>query len=901
MVDNFFDQFDPASSPTGQSAPGNYFDKFDEIQEAPLSPKQQDESALEQGFIDRYPGVNLAEPDANKFTAQLDAFSKAKGLSPADRQAAFNAWATYQTRQGEIDSSSPLPAKVGSALGDALNVWGRGATVAGPWLDELGGQLSGALHAAGLPGMAASEPATAWLRAQNDRVDTEHPGLSFWGQLATGLSTGGVARNLIKTGGPAEKVLGNVVAPFAGMDPASTMAGRIGQTAGVGALYGTNYAMGSADTPELSDRLQYAPEGAATGIATGLALHGLGSGIKRLIPQLDQTGRSPVQETIDGRLRDIQAFDDLGIQQFPPALGDSGTARFARTLEELPIFGSIVKNPRLTTSNDAQAALRTILDQTGAASSDEEAGQLLQHGLDRQANARIADLPAADLQAQGIAPNVVATRPNGMGQAQTQRLAQASLLRNGAPQTAQTTRGVTVPIARPINNIMQVRRTAAGIPGVPGSALTDAELQQVVRPQVQGPPQANGAPAVAPLASSFAARQEALYEQAQRMLPQFTKANGAANPALVPAHNLRQALRLVDGQVANDISGQTTISGPIADRLRSPQSGNFTVSDLQSLRTEIGRRLGNFAPDAKSLDRSQLKALYGAASRDIENGLIDYANRARTNSTLSPQHASYMAPDVAQRAEGALAAFRRADRYTRLGMATMDRFSTLMNANNPEQAARSVLGMLRQKTSNFGAVRAAFAALNPVERQKLSGYIVGSIGRGRPGQAIPEQGFSFSNWATDWHALGPRGQQFLMSQLEPLQARSLRSFANVADRMKFYEATKNHSGTAYSLLGLGGVSALAGHMSPAGFASALLGVLAPPVAGKILTSPVYLRFLTQSFAQGHAGPGAGRVGSAWNQLRMLAGNDKEFGQHILNGVRSVINTGAPQRLMRGGN
>src|SRR5690606_12998691 len=109
--------------------------------------------------------------------------------------------------------------------------------------------------------------------------------------------------------------------------------------------------------------------------------------------------------------------------------------------------------------------------------------------------------------------------------------------------------------------------------------VSDAELNRIVRSPSRD--------------TSFATRSEALYERAWRMMPETMRANATANPHMVAAVNTRQALRGVEQDIANQIAGQGTIEGDLAERILDPRSGNFSIPQLRRIRTEIGRALGN--------------------------------------------------------------------------------------------------------------------------------------------------------------------------------------------------------------------------------------------------------------------------------------------------------------------
>lgn len=696
------------------------------------------------------------------------------------------------------------------------------------------------------------------------------------------------------------------------------------------------------------------------------------------------------------RADDAQAFDRLEIPAFPPAMGDKGTARAARTIEELPVVGRSVKTPRNLTEQgmarvqdeiasslgapaDAEAAGRVmarpgqrtlamqedLARRAGAPADPESAGAVLQRGMDRFRNASISEIdPVALRQLGEIDPTtgrpagVPATRPvateDVMTRGQAQRMRQAEPIRAAeGGGMAQTHRGVEIPMARTRTQVLGQSRTGDVRARTTATDLEDVELQRIV-----------DAPA---REVSFAAKQEALYEQARRKLPPEMKSNGHVNPQMIPTPNLRGAMRGFEQQIANQISGQGTIRGELAQRIMNAHAGNFTFDDLAAIRTELGRSLANFNPMIATLDRGQLKTAYAAASRDMELGLIDISNRAWNRVRLEGNTPKRATVEEARNADAALYAFRRADRFTRAGMSRMERFMQLAGAENPADAARALGRMLNQSSSNAGAVdvvqsvlrqpewqqvsafmvsrwgagqaenivrdfmrltpqaqrqivdavppalrgqmrtmleqsariqraalpqgeegvralgrvlrdktsdharfRAAMDALEPAERQEMAGYLISQLGKGRPGTKEAESSpFTSTHFMTDWEGLGTRGQDLLLSYVPDEAAKKLRDLAKVSARMKYYETTKNYSGTAYTY-GLGGLGSLA-TFDPFVMSSALASYGAAGALGKLMTSSRYLDWLLKT-----------------RQLQTAKGLNRARWDAHVNGLRTIL-------------
>lgn len=581
---------------------------------------------------------------------------------------------------------------------------------------------------------------------------------------------------------------------------------------------------------------------------------------------------SPKTAAINERMRDAAAFNELGVETFAPAFRSKGAARMARTTEEMPVIGGIVKNPKTETETALREAQGRIAADLGAAPTNEQAGYTMQQGLDRFKNARIADLEPGVLRARNIEPNEAINPRDVMSAGAETRAAQAEPIRQSiGGGMAQTNRGVQVPAATTRNQTLQARRTA--------DSMSDAEIETLIR-----------APAAE---TSFGTRQEALYEKAFRSVPDLVRSNGSANPNMLAATNTRQALSGIDQQIGSQIGGQAVIGGKLATRLRNPRAANFPLEDLRAMRTEVGRAIGSLNPQQTTLNSGQLKALYSALSQDIEIGLMDLANRSMLGTRVSNNRPDYVAPEIARRADQALRDFRVADRYTRLGMQRIERFTQILGAKNPEQAMRTLETRMKEGTIDRGMVRAVRDALRPEERQEILGYLVSRMGQGRPGAAEAERGWNIHGFATDWNR-NKSALREMMDGVDPAITRRLEALAQISGRMKYYETTKNYSGTAYAGIPIvGAIGALSsGGMTAVATMIAQVGGMA--AVGKFLASPRYLDWMIKAARTDLAGQTGGpraiasRAPALIAQLERMAANDNSLGPVVLEAL-SIIN------------
>lgn len=519
-------------------------------------------------------------------------------------------------------------------------------------------------------------------------------------------------------------------------------------------------------------------------------------------------------QTIPERLADMQAFRELGMKPFAPSLGSSGTARAGRTIEELPIVGGTVKSPKTDIELKLAETQAQMGRELGSRGSEETTGTMLQKGLERYQGAGLTELDPAAIKAQGVNPYQPLKKAQVLTEKQADNMQAAAPIR-AANQggTAQTSRGATVPTAKPLEQIGK-RRTNV-------EDLSDAQVSGLVKASSRD--------------TSFAARGEALYESAWRKIPDRMRKDDSANPNRTGWKNLQNALREIEGETNNQIAGQNTLTGELAQRIMTARS-HTSVGELRSIRTELGRTLGNFGQFDIGLDRTQLKRLYAAASRDMEAGLTDIANRAWLGTQSKGK--DFVKVAEARKADAALFEFRRADRYFRQGMERIDRFMSVLGAKTPNEAAKKVVTALKEKTANPQMLREITRSLRPEEANALRGYVIEQLGRGRAGANMAEAGFNINNWATDFNAImsHPGGREF-MQGLPGGVAKKLQNMARVVNRMKYYEATKNFSGTAYT--GLGVLPLLSGDIATMGTSAAML-FGGGGLGGKLLTSNAFL-------------------------------------------------------------
>lgn len=513
------------------------------------------------------------------------------------------------------------------------------------------------------------------------------------------------------------------------------------------------------------------------------------------------------------RIIDRQAFVDEGIPEFAPAFTSKGTARIARTIEEAPLVGGTVRTPKLATEQAMAARQAQIAQQAGAAASPEDVGRITQGGLSRFRGANLQDLERGRVQQLGLTPdrppqamrgNVTIDRPS---QLDTSRL-----------------------------SAQELDRAASSRVNLPGSTrstvedLTPQEVQRIVNLPARD--------------TSFATKASALYRQAEDAVPPLMRANETRNPNLLATRNSQNVVRgLLRREQAANISGGVLEGrfGQLVQRLDNPQRP-MTLDALRAARTEVGRALSSFGQFDTRLDRTQLKQLYGAISDDYQAGLVALAARARRASRLNPNDPNYVQPSVANAADRALQRYRVADRYYRNGIERMDRFMKVLGADTLEQASKRISSYLKENTQNIRALESMASSLRPEEWRSVLGNVIEDLGKLTPGAREAERVFSFERFATDWSKISqnPRVMALMRRSLGPEVVRSLENMGRIAERMKFYETTKNYSGTAYAGFSGAGLATL---YDPTLWPALIGGIVGTGITGKVLTSQSFARWV----------------------------------------------------------
>lgn len=538
-------------------------------------------------------------------------------------------------------------------------------------------------------------------------------------------------------------------------------------------------------------------------------------------PPTPQTAMLP--ERAVSAANDLQAFERQNVRPFGPAFGQGPIAAASKQISELPFIGQPVRDALEESITGLRDRVRTVADDISPQASYEQAGSRMQMGLDRFRTRGADEIEPGVLENINVPAYGTQHVVENMSRGAAAEAAAAAPLRPalGANLT-ETARGTIVNSDMGITNRM-VRR------GV--EDMTDDELFRLI-----------DAPSET---TSFAARQEALYERAWRMVPELQRSGGTRNANLVAAHNTRRAMVDLDNQIANDISGQAKLSGGLAARLRNAAAANFPIEDLRAIRTEIGRSLSEGNPLKQSLDRSQMKRLYAALSEDIGVGLDTLASRAIVRSQPNNGSAPIVDPDLARRSAGARRAMREADLYTRMGMGHIERFLQVVGADSPEAAAKTMVrAAFDGDKGNARRFRGVMNSLRPEERNEFSSLVLRELGTPNPSARgfTQEQGFSVSSFVTRWNAMSEEARALLF---RGEQRAAINDLVAIGKRLADVEALANTSRTTTNAAGLTTMSTVAMGVASGNLALILGPALAETGLSVLLSRPAYARWATR--------------------------------------------------------
>lgn len=302
---------------------------------------------------------------------------------------------------------------------------------------------------------------------------------------------------------------------------------------------------------------------------------------------------------------------------------------------------------------------------------------------------------------------------------------------------------------------------------------------------------------------TFREKASAVYDDA------FSRINAGAT---APATATRQTLSEINARFDNaDL--QELFRLPRAARLDEILSGtgDLTINDLRNMRTSI-RELQNQGRLIRTVDEAALERLEGALTRDIFDGIAATSGREAANR------------------------LRIADRFYRQNITSI-RLALkpfLKEGVTQEDAFREIITSSRGTRGDVRQLRALRRALTPQQMDDVSAGIIRQMGR-----AKDNSDFSPEVFARAWQDMSNEARNTLFNRAQRPEVREqLDALANVIGRQANVERLSNHSHSGSSAQNIG--TAVVFGANPT---TALLGVAGANVAGRLLMSPSFTRFV----------------------------------------------------------
>lgn len=249
--------------------------------------------------------------------------------------------------------------------------------------------------------------------------------------------------------------------------------------------------------------------------------------------------------------------------------------------------------------------------------------------------------------------------------------------------------------------------------------------------------------------------------------------------------------------------------------------GQVPYEALRKIRTSIGEQMSDFSmtPDTPAV---QLRALYGALSRDMEA----------------------VAKAAGPEAERAA---RRANNYTRASSERLEHLQRVVDKNGGGEAVYNAV-MAGSKDGGT-RLREVMQSLPKDSQQALTAAVIKRMGMPTPGQAGAEaaEEFSAATFLTNWNRVSPEARRALFDRYGPGFSKQMDRIARVAANIKQgSKVFQNPSGTADRRAAMTYGAALVGSMFTGGTPLLVGGGLLANGAARLMTNPRAVRWLART-------------------------------------------------------
>lgn len=362
----------------------------------------------------------------------------------------------------------------------------------------------------------------------------------------------------------------------------------------------------------------------------------------------------------------------------------------------------------------------------------------------------------------------------------------------------------------------------------------------------------------------------------------YDKLDGFIKPdAKVSANSFGKQLNETLGQFADDPEFAKVLTSPLLKQLKvahdaSVQKGGMSYRTLKALRTKIGAALDD-RQLINDTSQAELKQLYGALSDD-------------------------MSIAAARAGPEALKAANRASKFWSAGRSRID--DVLTPVVNKKLSQDIFQAAMSGSKSGAQKLRVLKRSLPKNEWDSIVAQQIKEMGLAKAGaQDAGGSLFSPASFITNYSKLSPAAQKTLFTgqHYKGLDV-AIKDLVTVSAALKDVSKMANTSGTAQQMMymqlltgGLGGLYGVERGDSPTSGAlgGMAMGVAAPWVAAKLITSPKFVKWLSDAGSTAVTKLG---IGAHLGLLTAIAEKDKALSPAIYEYMRTIsINKEGPEK------